>query len=240
MINTFPEPEWGIPQEAYERASSFEAGGPNPFILSGVFQRLVQYHFSSSCNIEEHLLKEYIWTPSSQCCKVSDGEDSGEGASQAIPPSRLLIKQSYSMLGPEVQQIPTILIKREPFGTDRISFQDASLPGLNNKGVYEGRTHQVNIQGKHSIICKGGSGAEAELLGQEIFYRMLHYQQVIKKDFRLGHLMTRGVSDVKTRNDESRPTFYTVVSIEWAYVYRWLVIPESPIVKRVAFGYTEA
>lgn len=239
MVNKFKEPCWGVSQEACPRAGAFDRGGPNPFFLSGVFQRLLQYHFSTSDNIEEWLLKEYIWTPSNQCCKVTeDNED--EGTSQEIPPSRILIRPSWSQLGPEIQKLPTLLVKREAFQTGRISFQDASLVGRNEKGVYEGRRHQVDIKGKHSIICKGGSGAEAELLGQEVYFRMLHYQQVIKKDFSLGHLFTEGVSGVKTRTDESKPTHYTVVSIDWAYVYLWLVIPESPILKRIAFEYREA
>ena len=239
MINTFPEPCWGVSQDACETGGAFAKGGPNPFILSGVFQRLLQYHFSTPDNIDEPLLKEYIWTPSSQCCKVvEDSED--DGTSQMIPPSRILIRPSWSQLGPDVQQLPTLLVKREAFRSERIAFQDASLTGRNAKGVYEGRQHLVNIVGKHSIICKGGTGAEAELLGQEVFFRMLHYQQIIKRDFQLGHLFTQGVSDVKDKKNEAKPTFYTVVSIEWAYVYLWLIIPESPIVKRIAFEYREA
>ena len=77
-----------------------------------------------------------------------------------------------------------------------------------------------------------------DLLGEEVFYRMLHYQQVIKRDFNLGSLMTQGVSELRQK-DESSTSFYTVVRLDWAYVYRWMVIPESPVVKRVAFEYKE-
>jgi len=115
---------------------------------------------------------------------------------------------------------------------------DRSLPGLNQNRVFDGIQHQVNISGAHSIICRGGSGVEADLLGEEVFFRMLHYQQIIKQDLRLGFLLTEALSDVKSR-DEFQRTFYSIVRVSWAYVYRWKVIPETPIVKRVAFGYQE-
>ena len=115
---------------------------------------------------------------------------------------------------------------------------DRSLPGLNSKGVYEGTEQQVNIVGAHSIICQGVRGAEAELLGEEVYFRMLHYQQIIKRDFNLGSLLTQRVSELQPK-DEANLTFYVVVRLEWAYVYRWMVIPESPIIKRAAFEYRE-
>ena len=234
-MNTFTEPTWGIPQEALEPCSSFYLGGPSPFLLSGVFLRLLQYHFSHADNIEEPLLQEYIWTPSTGECIAEETTDS-EGASQIIPGSRIQIRPSYSQKGPASQQ-PALYVKREAFSNERISFQDASLPGRNESGVYEGREYQTNIQGSHSIICTGGTGAEAELLGQEIFFRMLHYQPVIKKDFHLGSLMTTGVSEPRQRQETPKASFYTVVGLDWAYVYKWLVIPESPVIKRVAFEF---
>jgi hypothetical protein len=235
-VNVFPEPTWTVPQEALEACSAFCTRGPNPFVLSGVFLRLLQYHFSSSDNIDEPLLKEYIWTPSTKGC-LSEVQEGPGGSSQLIPGSRLLIRPSYTQNPDQIQQSPALFVKREPFGTERISFQDASLPSKNAKGIVDGRKHQVNISGAHSIICKGLTGAEAELLGQEVFFRMLHYQQVIKKDFALGSLMADGVSEVKQRTDEAKSSFYTVVRLSWAYVYRWLVIPESPVLKRVALEF---
>jgi hypothetical protein len=259
MKQTFPEPEWCITQEALEPCSSFWYGGPSPFSLSGVFLRLLQYHFSTPDNIEEPLLKEYIWTPSDKGCistgtpeEGSSAEESSaegyvsrcpivdeQGTSQYIQGSRLQIRPSWSQDASQVQQSPSLYVKREPFYTERVSFQDRSLPGLNQKGIYEGTEHQVNVIGSHSIICKGKYGGEADLIAQEVFFRMLHYQQVIKKDFKLGSLMTKSVSEIRQRKDEAVSTFYAVVRMEWAYVYRWRVIPESPILKRVGFEYPE-
>lgn len=237
MANTFTEPEWGIPQEAIEKCSSFHTGGPSPFLLSGVFLRLLQYHFSSANNIDEHLLKGYIWTPSTGVCAetVVGGEG---GSSQIIPGSRLLIRPDYSQAGP-AGQLPAIYIKREAFKTNKVSLGNKELTSLSRAGLYEGETYRINITGSHTIVCAGATGAESELLGQEVFFRMLHYQQLIKKDFCLGSLQVLGVSDVKARKETAKTSFYTVVRLEWAYVYGWKVIPESAAVKRIAFEYRE-
>lgn len=204
-------------------------------MLSGVFQRLLQYHFSSADNIEDPLLKGYLWTPSTQCCAVSETEE--EGSSYSYEPSRILIKPSWSSLGPEVQQLPTLLVKRSTFKSSRVALTDQSAIGA-SLGWRDGERHYMQIDGSHLIICKGGTGAEAELLGQEVFFRMLHFQQIIKRDFHLGRLLTQSVSEVRTRNDESKTSFYTVVNLDWSYMYNWLVIPESPIIKRVAIHQT--
>lgn len=260
MINTYPEPEWCLPQEALEPCSSFWFVGPSPFSLSGVFLRLLQYHFSDPANIEEPLLKDYIWTPSDKGCLTSgtpDEEGSSseesseegyrsrctivgdEAASQLIQGSRLSIKPSWSQSQDAVQQTPSLLVKREPFYSDRISMLDRSLAGLNQAGVYEGTEMQVNIIGAHTIICRGKSGGEADLLAQEIYFRFLHYQQIIKKDFQLGNFQAKSVDEIKPKKDDPTTTFYTVVRLDWAYVYRWRVIPEAPILKRIGFEYEE-
>jgi len=232
MINHFSEPVWGEPQDAIEACSALAAMGPSPAVLTGVFLRLLQYHFSTQANIENPLLKEYIWTSSTAGC-VNTEQDG-----VVVPGSRILIRPSYSPRGPEVQQLPSLLVKREPVQSTRISFQDKSLVGLNQNHVFDGTQYQVNIAGAHSIICRGGTGVEADLLAEEVFFRMLHYQQIIKQDFRLGFLLAESMADVKSR-DEYQRVFYAVVRMTWAYVYRWKLIPESPIIKRVVLGYRE-
>jgi len=244
MNNVYPEPVWTFPQEALEPCSSFFYVGPSPFSLTGVFLRLLQYHFSTPDNIEEPLLKDYIWSPSDKGCLpttdygASSSEESSV-ASQVVPGSRLLIRTSYSQDPAAAQQLPGLYVKREAFYTEGISLLDRSLPGLNSRGVYEGTEHQVNVIGAHSLICRGGSGAEADLLGQEVYFRMLHYQQVIKKDFQLGRLQAKSVSEVRQQPEQAKSAYYSVVRMEWAYVYRWLVIPEAPILKRLTTEFIE-
>jgi hypothetical protein len=57
---------------------------------------------------------------------------------------------------------------------------------------------------------------------------------VIKNDLNLGSFFVDGISDVKQYNDEAKATFYAAVSVSWSYTYRWRVVKESPILKRMS------
>lgn len=256
MENFYPEPVWCTPQNAEDECSSFIATGPSPLILTGAFIRLIQYHFSDPNNIQNEQLKGYIWTnssggcistvgPSTQIIGGSSNSSSG-GIAGACPStstdvdgSKVLVSASYKRDGTNIQQRPAILIKREPVSASRISFDNKAQAGLNSDGIFEGTSHQVTIQGKHSIISIGQTGAEADALGEEIYFRMLQYMPIIKTDLRLGHFMPEAMSEVKEIEQESSKAFYTVSSLSWAYVYRWRIIPESPILKRLALLYTD-
>jgi hypothetical protein len=260
MNNTYPEPKWCTPQDVNEGCSSLVATGPSPMVLTGVFIRLIQYHFSDPNNIQNENLKGYIWTNSPNGCISNDDpsaeEGSGSGASGSsdsggmgqddcpvpdthIDGSKMLVTVSYKRDGANVQQRPAIYIKREPVVGSRISFQNKAQASLNKDGILEGTNYQMTISGKHSIIAVGKTGAEADALGEEIYFRMLQYMPIIRDDVRLGHFLPESISEVKEIPKEASKAFYTVVSLTWAYVYRWRVIPESPTLKRLALLYTD-
>ena len=237
MSNVFPEPVWGDPQEAIEDCSALAYTGPSPFVLTGVFIRLLQYHFFDPDNIQNPCLKDYIWTNNDSGCisiEETDTDPEGEDA------SKILIAVSYRRDHANAGQRPALFVKREPVTFDTISMQHKTLPHIDKEtGVYKGTTYQVQVQGRHSIICVGLNGAEADVLGEEVMFRMLHYQPIIRDDFRLGAFKVEGLSDVKELGSDPTKAFYTVVRLHWAYVYRWAVIPETPVAKRLHLTYAE-
>lgn len=253
---TYPEPTWCVSQDAFEDCSSIASSGPTPFILTGVLVRLLQYHFSDANNITKPQLKGYIWTDSSQGCISNAGEvapwtcpeESSSGPEDDCPPteaeiiegSRILIEAEYARNDKNVQQRPAIYVKREPVRNSRISMQNRATPGLNPvTGVFDGEKHQVNIEGTHSIICVGLTGTEAENIAEEVYFRMLHYQSLIRDDFRLSWFFVDGTSPVQEIPAESRKAFYVVVTCSWKHVHRWMVIPEAPLIKRLNINYDE-
>lgn len=254
MQNFYPEPIWCTPQEADLDCSSLIATGPTPMVLTGAFIRLIQYHFSDPNNIQNPHFKGYIWTNSPKGCISNvdydtDPGSSGSSSGSEEPPcpepdtsvegSRILITASYKRDGVNIQQRPAILIKREAVKTSRINLENKALSGVNKDGVLSGAEHQVTISGKHSIIAVGQSGAEADALAEEIYFRMLQYMPVIRADLRLGHFLPDVMSEVRDIKEESSLAFYSVISLAWAYVYRWRVIAESPILKRTALTYKD-
>lgn len=231
------EPTWGVPQEP-EECSSMAYTGPQPFIMSGFIKRLLEYHFSDPRNIENPLLKCYIWTPAGSCTDEVIEQDDGE--SITIPGSRIFIGSHYQRNFVNAMQRPALLVKREPVRISEISMRNKALPGIDpSTGIYPGETLQVNIDSAISIICIGMNGAEAENLGEEVMYRMLHYMPVIRDETRSGKFFVRALSEVKSLDTDPKKGFYTTVRCEFAYVHRWRVIPETPILKRFALDFQE-
>jgi hypothetical protein len=218
--NTFNEPDWSVSQRAEDDCSSLNATGNTPFILLGIIVRLLQYHFSDANNIENTLLKEYLW--------VENRES-----------SRIFIAPSYERENAIIQQRPALLVRREPTQVRPISIRDEALVSKNtNGGIYSGHIYQVELRGNHSIICVGGSGSEAESLGEEVFFRMLNFMPVIRDDIRIGSFRVEAISETQELPDEAGKKFYVVVRLSWATVYRWKTIPETPELKRITLAFT--
>jgi hypothetical protein len=252
---TYEEPKWCLSQPAEDACSTIASTGPTPFILTGVIVRLLQYHFSDPNNITKPHLKGYVWTPEEGCgdskgdvwvCPTEGSSSSEE--EDGCPPevveeteaSRILIAPDYARTTGSVQSRPALYVKREPVKNSKISFLNRALPGLDKEtGLFHGEKHQVTIEGSHSIICVGQSGTEAENLAEEVYFRMLHYQSLIKNDFRLSGFFVEGTSEVQEIAAESKKAFYVVVRCSWAHVHRWILIPETPIIKRLNISYDD-
>jgi len=227
----YTEPAFDTPQTAVDECSSLVNTGPTAFILTGILTKLLQYQFSDPLNIVNPMLRCLKWNTGNSCdSKDSEGNDQGSG---------IWIGPSYSEDVEGVQANPAIFVKREAIRTSPISQKHIAVPSLNAEGYYPGTKHQVTIEGAHSIICKSKLGAEADSLGQEVFQRFLNFQTVIRDDFRLGKFFTASLSDNKeiAQGQEADSGFYTVVRIEWAYVYRWYIRKEGPKIKRTHFLY---
>jgi hypothetical protein len=249
-MQTFPEPNWCDPSQPAEAdCSSLVYTGPTPVILTGVFTRLIQYHFSDPNNISNSLLKEYVWTSNPDGCIVSgidDGDSQGssssgspsgcpEEATLITQGSRILVQPDYVRNNLTVQQRPAILITREPVQAQPISMRNASLPTIDSLAkIYKGQAHQVYISGRHTFLCYGLTGTEAELIASEVFYRMLNYMPLIRDDFRLGKFFVDGSGKIQAINDEHAQIFRVPVTVSWTYTYRWRIIPETPTIKRLA------
>jgi len=239
-----PEPGWGCPLNAMSDCGAFAVVGPSPFRITGALIRLMQYHFSTPDNIQNPQLKELIWTPSTNGCSDELVIDpcTNQPTGGVIRGSKILIEASYKKSSLSIQQRPAIFIKRETMSTRSVnpSFSNKALASLNPvTGMYEGEKYAVYIEGRHSIIALAQTGSSAEAIAEEIYFRLLQYMDVIKNDLNLGAFGPSTMSDIKDYDVESKKSFYATVSVDWAYTYRWSVIEESPIIKRLAVTYAK-
>jgi hypothetical protein len=235
MITYFPEPEWPVtPQEAILSCSSVESTGPTPYIMTGIIVKLLQYQFSDPRNITNPILRNISW--SSGSCEGTPTEDGGIETSTG----NIYIGPAYGQDNASINANPALFVKREPMNVQQISQRNIIIPSVKNiRGPQKGTPHVVNVDGKHSIICKAKTGVEADALAEEVFFRMLNYMTVIQNDFRLGNFIPVGMSDVQEITNEPEKSFFVVVRLSWAYVYRWLLRLEAPIVKRTHLLYME-
>lgn len=232
MSQVLPEPEWTTPQHARESCSSLVASGITPFILTGILVRLLQYHFSDPNNIARESLQYLRWRRRCNEAIVNDEE-------QAL--SNLHIGVSYQMDLASASQRPAIFVKREPVETRRVSQEkgDAVTTHMSSDlGVLQGKKYQKILEGAFSLVCLGNSGAEAELLGEEVFDRMLYFAPKIEDDIRIGQLTVKRLGAVQqVKAKEPRTGFYTNVRIQWAAHRRWILAAQTPVLKRIQFTY---
>ena len=235
--SSIAEPDWTEPLPALDPCSSFELAGPSPFRLTGAMLRLMQYHFADPNNIQNPQLQDLLWTTAESCDDEAVVDACGHPTGEVIPGSNLLIAPHYKREGLSIQQRPAIFIKREPVVTKQANAvnRNQTTPHLTQPGMnYEGDLHQVYISGRHTIICVGASGSAAEAIAEEVYFRMLQYMTPIRNDLNLGSFFVDGISDVREYPDDPKKSFFAAVTVSWSYTYRWRVIQESPIVKRLS------
>ena len=76
---------------------------------------------------------------------------------------------------------------------------------------------------------------EAELLGEEVFMRMLRFAPVIRKDIGLGLLQVESLSELQSMQKGAKGHYYTVqVNIRWSHMVRWSLIADAPVLKRLS------
>lgn len=221
---TYTEPTWGKAQNIDKDCSSIVNTGPTPFILSGVLRRILQAHFADSSNIANPLLKNRpVWTPY--------GCDADENAGET--PSGWVIETSYADLDlGDIEQFPAIFIKRNNVAIGGISIDDKSIDGFNANGLFEGPNYTQLFQGSHSLVCVGKTGAEAESIGSEVLFRLLHYIKVIKKEFCLSSLSIPQMAP-PAKVPKGKDAFQVTITVKWVWMYRWLVTEEAPLLKRL-------
>lgn len=216
------EPVWGDSQLVEDDCSSLVSSGVTPYVLTGILIRLLRYHFADSNNISIESLRGLTWK-----------EDCAE--------SSMHIGAGYEFTPGVVQQRPAIYVKREAVSSKQVGLLkgDSTVTALNQiTGLFEGSKHQKQLQGVFSLICVGTLGLEAELIGEEVYYRMLHFAPKIQDDIRVSSFRVRSLSEIKTIKNTPGQLYYTVVAIDWNLIHRWRIVPIAPVLKRTHLGYT--
>lgn len=192
---------------AYEQDSSICATGETPLILTGVFIQILRNLFSTPDNIENTNVKPYLWNKDPKL-------------------TRILIEEVYNWTPENIQQRPAILVKRQDWKTRKIAIAD-KIHGPPSETGFDEAQQLVNITGGHTMFCLGTTGAQAELIGTEVYLCLIGFSMVIREQFRLGLFAVSGIGAV-TKFDECAEHFAVPVNVEYEFSHSWRLVRQSP------------
>ena len=210
---TYPEPTWTVSQDATPATSRLRTLTPTPVVMLGVMVRLLQMHFVDANNIESTLLKNLLWHPDAK-------------------QTRIMIDGSTNYRADVVESSPTIYVKRSALSISRVGVgeDDVAVQGSSSTPL-----HQKRVDGIFRIQISSRVPMEAELLGEEVFMRMLRFAPVIRKDIGLGLLQVESLSELQSMQKGAKGHYYTVqVNIRWSHMVRWSLIADAPVLKRLS------
>lgn len=209
--------------------------GRPPIVLTGAILWVLRQHFADADNIVNAGLKTRIWRPG-----VEDvGDTRGSG---------IMIEAITRWPGPQTQTLqkrPAVLVKRNTYNVSRIGignrYQGSSTPSIDKSKVFcdyaigSGTQYGVQIVGSHTMFCIGGTGAEAEELGTEVFFELLEFGPVIRQDLDLVRFDAAGLGAL-ARLEESKENWVSPVVVSWVFNHDWVLRREGLPLKTVALS----
>lgn len=215
---TYSEPTWGDPQLTYCEPSYLHALGVTPFIMLGILTQLIRYQFSTVDNIINPYLQNLIWTADRETTKVT------------VVPGQDVDLDTVSP-GPRVH------ILLDPVRSNRMgALTGDSMPvGANQFGYVGRRDYQRLLMSGARIVCVSSSEVESQLMGEEVFNRMMVYAHKIREDIGVGMFKVDSLYPprAKERPEKGIKVFFSTVQVNWDSMYRWSLVAEAPTVKRL-------
>lgn len=189
-------------------------------IMTGVVVRLLQEHFARADNLiyTEELdgskqLEGYIWDPDNKVTKIQ-------------------IQPVHQYNAQDIQRRPAIYVKRNAWKPHRVAINHGQT--INAKPTEDGRIERVRgeyhsqaVLGSHSIFCVGKTGAEAELLGSEVFDYFISFAPIMRKDLKLHRLEVEEIGGIKTI-DEEVEHFVVPITLAYAFFWTWRLEAVAP------------
>jgi hypothetical protein len=198
-----------------------------PNVLTGVFLKLLQEHFSRKENliyngaseVGKKQLEGYIWD-----------EDNTK--------TRIQIQNVWRYNVQDIQRRPALYVKRNKWTTQRIAINDGQTVGINrgdDKSTLGSEFHTRLILGSHTIFAVGseGEGAEAELLGAEVFDYVMSFAPVLRGELNLHRLEVSSVEPVMLL-DEQTEHFVVPIVVAYGFSWTWRLHMIAPWLKSLA------
>lgn len=196
-------------------------------VMTGILLRLLQEHFASPLGLEYNgvnepgprSLENYIWT-------------------NVVETTRIQILPVWLYNPQDIQRRPGLYVKRNGLKPERLGIDDGftTAPVRNPDGTIQripGEYKSKLIIGSHTVFCVGGTGAEAELLGMEVFNHFDQFGSVIRRNMNMHRFGVTEVGEVSLL-DEFDQHFVVPVVCGHAVASAWRIDVVAPWLKTLA------
>jgi len=208
-------------------ASSLCTTGHPANVMTGILLRLLQEHFASPLALEYNGVNEpgirslegYIWT-------------------DQVETTRIQILPVWNYNPQDLQRRPALYVKRNGLKPERLGIDEGfttspvRAPDFTVQRV-PGEYKAKLIFGSHTVFCVGGSGAEAELLGMEVFNHLDQFGPVIRQNMNMHRFGVTEVGEVSLL-DEFDQHFVVPVVCGHTVASAWRIDTVAPWLKTLA------
>jgi hypothetical protein len=200
-------------------------------VLTGLWTRLLREHFSNAENLQfggqdesnadgEPLtqLQGYLWSDDNKQTKIQ-------------------IQPVWEYNPQDIERRPALYVKRNAYKFERLAINDGQTVGSEKDA--SGRVvrvpnarHSKMMVGSHTVFCVGQTGAETELLAQEVANHVMMFGPRLRIDFKLHRLTVAEVGELAVL-DEFVEHFVVPVVVAYGIAMSWEIKEIQPYLKAI-------
>jgi hypothetical protein len=203
-------------------------------VMTGIWTRALREHFSSVDNLQFNgfdelteegkpvlQLQNYLWSPDNTKTKIQ-------------------IQPVWEYNSQDIQRRPALYVKRNAVKFERLGLDDGWTTGpvKNEHGQVErvpGEYHSKLVLGSHTVFCVGQTGAETEMLAQEVTNHILEFGPRLRVELKLMRVTLAEVGELAVL-DEFVEHFVVPVVIAYGIAKSWRIIEIQPFLKTLSIN----
>jgi len=196
------------PEDRIRLVSNLCSLGNRPIIMTSLMRLLLIDHFCRDDDLENAEFHERLFRY---------GEETG-----------ILIEDATVWTPEKTQQRPAVIIKRNRWQC----IKRGTLDSVKDVTA-EGNTRHVKLwRGSHTLFCLAKEGAEAEILGDEVYRFFEHFGPVFRRYFGLLAFDLAYV-DGPSEVEESSEHYAVPVTVGYGWDDTWLLYQRAPKIKKI-------
>jgi hypothetical protein len=207
-------------------------------VLTGLWTRLLREHFANPTNLQFNGMDETTveGKPTLQLQRYTWSEDNTK--------TMIQIQPVWEYNPQDIQRRPALYIKRNAVKFERLGLDDGFTAGSDKNARGQvirvpGEYHSKMMLGSHTVFCVGQTGAETELLAQEVTNHIMMFGPRLRAEFKLTRLTLTEVGELALL-DEFVEHFVVPVVIGYGIAMSWRIVEIQPFLKTLSINVSPA